>query len=75
MKESPIEKIHIPPSPGDAGSADGSAQYLYYIFHKNPRIVENETAKMVRENIYSGPQYQNSEIVEFLNSENIYKKV
>ena len=71
LKESPFEKIHIPPSPGDAGSAVGCAQYLYYIFHKNPRIVENETAKMVRENIYSGPQYQNSEIVEFLNSENI----
>ena len=71
LKESPFEKIHIPPSPGDAGSAVGCAQYLYYIFHKNPRIVEHETAKMVRENIYSGPQYQNSEIVEFLNSENI----
>tara|TARA_Y100001936_G_scaffold252528_1_gene312548 strand:+ start:6486 stop:8189 length:1704 start_codon:yes stop_codon:yes gene_type:complete len=71
LKESPFEKIHIPPSPGDAGSAVGCAQYLYYIFHKNPRIVENETAKMIRENIYSGPQYQNSEIVEFLNSENI----
>lgn len=71
LKESPFEKIHIPPSPGDAGSAVGCAQYLYYIFHKNPRIVENETAKMIRENIYSGPQYPNSEIVEFLNSENI----
>ena len=71
LKDGPFENLHIPPSPGDAGSAVGCAQYLYYIFHKNPRIVENETAKMVRENIYSGPQYQNSEIVEFLNSENI----
>ena len=71
LKESPFENIHIPPSPGDAGSAVGCAQYLYYIFHKNKRIIETERAKMIRENIYLGPEYQNDEIIQFLDSKNI----
>ena len=29
LKESSFENVHIPPSPGDAGSAVGCAQYLY----------------------------------------------
>ena len=37
MKEGPFENIHIPPSPGDAGSAAGAAQYLYNVYHKNPK--------------------------------------
>ena len=29
LKEGPFDNLHIPPSPGDAGSAIGCAQYLY----------------------------------------------
>ena len=39
LKEGPFDNVHIPPSPGDAGSAVGSAQYLYLIHHNNQRIV------------------------------------
>ena len=28
LRDSPFDNVHIPPSPGDAGSAVGSAQYL-----------------------------------------------
>ena len=71
LKESPFDNIHIPPSPGDAGSAVGCAQYLYYIYHKNPRIIEKDQAKIISENIYVGPTYSNEEIREFLDSNNI----
>ena len=47
LKESPFENIHIPPSPGDAGSAIGCAQYLYYIHQKNQRIVEVDNSKRI----------------------------
>lgn len=36
LREGPFDNLHIPPSPGDAGSAIGCAQYLYYIHHKKP---------------------------------------
>ena len=39
LKESSFDNVHIPPSPGDGGSAIGCAQYLYYIHHNNQRIV------------------------------------
>ena len=35
LQEGPFENIFIPPSPGDAGSAVGCAQYAYYVHHKN----------------------------------------
>ncbi len=40
LKEGPFDNIHIPPSPGDGGSAVGCAQYLYHIYHNNKRIIE-----------------------------------
>ena len=49
LKDSPFENIHIPPSPGDAGSAVGCAQYLYHIFHNNKRIIEKDPSKQIRE--------------------------
>ena len=30
LREGPFERVHVPPSPGDAGSAAGCAQYLHY---------------------------------------------
>lgn len=30
LHEGPFERVHVPPSPGDAGSAAGCAQYLHY---------------------------------------------
>ena len=74
LKESPFENVHIPPSPGDGGSAAGAAQYLYYIHHKNPRIITNYETETIKENIYVGPSYSDTEIINFLKSENIRYK-
>jgi len=71
LKESPFENIHIPPSPGDAGSAVGAAQYAYYIYHKNSKNNFQNNTQLIRENIYVGPSFSNDEIVDFLNSKNI----
>jgi carbamoyltransferase len=71
LSEGPFENVHIPPSPGDAGSAVGAAQYLYHIYHKNSKIIfENET-KRIQENVYVGPSFSNDKIQQFLNSKNI----
>ena len=70
MKEGPFENIHIPPSPGDAGSAAGAAQYLYNVYHKNPKNTLDNT-QLIHENVYVGPSYTDKEIKAFLDSKNI----
>jgi len=75
LKNGPFENIHIPPSPGDAGSAVGCAQYLYYVHKKNQRIIETDYAERIRENVYTGPQFNDQEIQHFLDSNKItYQK-
>ena len=71
LKETQFDNVHVPPSPGDAGSAVGCAQYLYHIYHKNPRIIEKDQAKKISENVYVGTSYSDEEIREFLDSKNI----
>jgi len=66
LKEGPFDKIHIPPSPGDGGSAIGCAAYTYYSILKNERIIETDTDKMISNTVYLGPQYSNDEIKSFL---------
>jgi carbamoyltransferase len=68
LKEGPFDNLHIPPSPGDAGSSIGCAQYLYFSHHKNPRSFN--TSK-ISENIYLGPSFDEKEIKSFLDSNNI----
>ena len=67
LKDGPFENIHIPPSPGDAGSAVGCAQYLYYVHKKNKRVIEDDDTT-VKENVYVGPSFTNEEIKKFLDS-------
>ena len=75
LKEGPFEQIHIPPSPGDAGSAIGCAMYAYYSFYKHNRDLEIDTSTIISENTYLGPQHSNEEIKTFLESKNIsYEK-
>ena len=71
LKEGPFESVHIPPSPGDGGSAVGCAQYLYYIHKKQRRIIVQDHAKRIQENIYVGPSFSNDEIKSFLEENNI----
>ena len=66
LKEGPFDKIHIPPSPGDGGSAIGCAAFVYYSILNNERIIEIDNAKMISNNVYLGPQYSNDEIRSFL---------
>ena len=70
LKDGPFENLHIPPSPGDAGSAIGSAQYLYYYHKKNKRIIER-TPERVANNIYVGPHHSNNHIKSFLEKNKI----
>ena len=70
LKESPFENLHIPPSPGDAGSAIGCAQYSYFCHEKNERKLQTESER-IRNNIFVGPSFSNTDIEEFLNSKNI----
>jgi carbamoyltransferase len=70
LKEGPFENVHIPPSPGDAGSAVGAAQYLYYVYHKNPKNAYDEI-QLIKENVYVGPSHSNKEIKSFLDSKKI----
>ena len=72
LKEGPFESVHIPPSPGDGGSAIGCAQYLYYIHKKQRRIIVQDHAKRIQENVYVGPSFSNDEIKSFLEENNIH---
>ena len=76
LKESSFDNVHIPPSPGDGGSAVGCAQYLYHIHHNNQRIVEKDMGKTIWENVYVGTSYNDEKITEFLDSKKIsYEKL
>ena len=70
LKEGPFENVHIPPSPGDAGSAVGCAQYLYYTYHKNNKFIETNLAKRIVDSVYVGPSYSDEDIKKFLESKN-----
>ena len=70
LKNGPFENIHIPPSPGDGGSAVGCAQYLYYIHNKNKRTVE-QNSERIKNNVYVGPSFSNDVIKSFLEENNI----
>jgi len=75
LKEGPFDKIHIPPSPGDGGSAIGCAAYAYYSILNNERIIETDTTKMISNNVYLGPSYSNDSIKSVLEFKKIpYKK-
>ena len=65
LKDGPFENIHIPPSPGDGGSAVGCAQYLYYCHDKNKRMMEDNVER-IKNNIFVGPSHSNDEIKSFL---------
>lgn len=71
LKEGPFENIHIPPSPGDAGSAVGAAQYAYHIYHKNSKNIFENESQLIIENVYVGPSFSNEEITKFLDSKNV----
>ncbi len=75
LKEGPFERLHIPPSPGDAGSAIGCALYAYFSYRKNNRKL-SDSQQAVINNVYVGPEFSNEEIQKFLDSMKIpYNKL
>ena len=75
LKNGPFDNVHIPPSPGDGGSAVGCAQYLYFVHNNKKRIIENNHSKLIQENVYVGPSYNDEDIIKFLDCNNIkYEK-
>nr|AIF17254.1 carbamoyltransferase [uncultured marine thaumarchaeote KM3_76_G12] len=74
LKDGPFENIHIPPSPGDGGSAVGCAQYLYYCHDKNKRMIEDNVER-IKNNIFVGPSHSNDEIKSFLDINKIDYKL
>ena len=76
LKESLFENIHIPPSPGDAGSAIGCAQYAFFVHQKQKRIIEQNHATRIRQNVYLGPSFDEDSITKFLDAKKIkYEKL
>ena len=73
LKEGPFENLHIPPSPGDGGSAIGCAQYLYYCHKKNKRKIARDVEN-IKNNVFVGPSYSNDEIKSFLDANKIHYK-
>mgnify|MGYP000934667830 FL=1 len=73
LKEGPFENLHVPPSPGDGGSAVGCAQYLYYCHNKNKRMIEDGVER-IKNNIFVGPSHSNDEIKSFLDINKIEYK-
>lgn len=74
LKEGPFEKIYIPPSPGDAGSAIGCALYAYHSHYNNNRIIQENLSKSISENVYLGPKFSNADIINFLELNKIHYK-
>jgi len=66
LKEGPFDEIFIPPAPGDAGSAVGSALIGHYLFKNQKRVIENNLEELAKKNTYLGPSYSNKEIQDFL---------
>jgi len=64
----PFDKIHIPPSPGDGGSAIGCATYAYYSILNNERVIETDNAKVISNTVYLGPRYSHETIKSFLDN-------
>ena len=73
LNDGPFENLHIPPSPGDGGSAVGCAQYSYFCYTKNKREIMSN-AERIKNNIYVGPSYSNDEIKLFLDKNAIQYK-
>ena len=71
LKEGPFSEIFIPPSPGDAGSAAGAAQFAYFNYLKNKRRTDVVLSEQIKNNIYLGPQFSNDEIENFLEKQNV----
>ena len=76
LREGPFERIHVPPSPGDAGSAVGCAQFAHFAHGGNERRMARDDSERIRENCYVGPRFSDEAIQAYLDSNGIaYERV
>ena len=64
LREGPFEHVYIQPAAGDAGGAVGVASYIYHTLLKHER-------SFVMRNAFTGPQYSEESIREFLSGNGI----
>jgi carbamoyltransferase len=69
LREGPFENIWIQPAAGDAGGALGAALFAWYQCLENPREADNEND--VQRGSCLGPDFKDSEILEYLKSNDI----
>ena len=68
LREGPFEDIWIQPAAGDAGGALGAALFAWYQLLGNERQADNK--RDFQSGSYLGPEYAESEIRQFLDSNN-----
>ncbi len=64
LRNTPFKKIWIQPDPGDGGTSIGAAAYVYFTILGNRRDFELKNA-------YLGPEYNDEETLQFLESRKI----
>ena len=69
LREGPFEDIWIQPAAGDAGSALGSALFVWYQYLENERKTDNKTT--IQGGSYLGPIFSNDQILEYLKSKDL----
>ncbi|MBM2832874.1 MAG: putative carbamoyl transferase [Candidatus Brocadiaceae bacterium] len=69
LREGPFDNIWIQPSAGDAGSALGSALFVWYQYLGNSRVADGK--KDFQRGSYLGPKYENGCISDFLRKKNL----
>lgn len=69
LRQGPFENIWIQPAAGDAGSALGAALLVWHQYLENPRSVHAQKDSM--RGGYLGPQFDNSEILNYLQQNKI----
>ena len=75
LREGAVRRIHVPPSPGDAGSAAGCAQYVHHAASGagaggggGGPTVPCADDERVAENVYVGPSYTDAQVRAYLDS-------
>ncbi|MDP2303057.1 MAG: carbamoyltransferase [Ignavibacteria bacterium] len=69
LRQGPFEEIWIQPAAGDAGGALGAALAVWYKYLNNERKVTGKSD--LQKGSYIGPEFNNDEVLSFLNSNNI----
>lgn len=62
-----FKNIWVQPAAGDAGGSLGAALAAYHMHHEKPRVVNSDDSM---QGSYLGPQFNDSEIEDFLKSKN-----